>query len=98
MKPLERIFFAACLNEQLIAYDLSQREFSVRAIVNIFSRLGFPYKQLMYYVEKWAFKGFYDYGTALDLGWFYIDKLFGEYKKIYEGMHGCKFALGEEEK
>ena len=86
MKPLERIFFEACLHEQLIAYDLSQREFSVRVIGNIFSRLGFPYKQLMYYVEKWSFKGFYEYGTTLDLGWFYIDKLFGEYKKIYEEM------------
>lgn len=33
-----------------------------------------------------SFKGFYEYGTTLDLGWFYIDKLFGEYKKIYEEM------------
>lgn len=54
MNPLEMIFFEACLHEQLIAYDLSQREFSVHVIGNIFSRLGFPYKQLMYYVEKWG--------------------------------------------
>ena len=88
MKPLERIFFEACLHEQLISYDLSRREFSVRVIGNIFSRLGFPYKQLMYYVEKWSLKGFYEYGVTLDLGWFYVDKLAGEYKEIYDEMKG----------
>lgn len=88
MKPLERIFFEACLHEQLTTYDLSRKEFSVRVIGNIFSRLGFPYKQLMYYVEKWSLKGFYEYGVTLDLGCFYVNKLSGEYKKIYEEMQG----------
>ena len=55
-------------------------------IGNIISRLGFPYKQLMYYVEKWSNRGFYDYGVTLDLGWFYTDKLSGEYKKVYDEM------------
>ena len=88
MKPLERIFFEACIHEQITSCDLLHREFSVRVIGNIFSRLGFPYKQLMYYVEKWSNKGFYDYGVTLDLGWFYPDKLSGEYKKIYDEMRG----------
>lgn len=47
----------------------------------------------MYYVEKWSLKGFYEYGVTLDLGWFYVDKLAGEYKKIYEEMQGrtCEY-------
>ena len=40
----------------------------------------------MYYVEKWSNRGFYDYGVTLDLGWFYTDKLSGEYKKVYDEM------------
>ncbi|AXH78332.1 MAG: hypothetical protein [Circular genetic element sp.] len=84
MKPLERIFFIACVNEQRRVIDLSKREFSIRTIGNIFSRLGFSYKQLMYYVHKWSHRGFYDYGVTLDLGWFYFDKFTGEYKEIYD--------------
>jgi len=87
MKPLERIFFMACVNEQIRVYDLSKREFSVRDIVNIFTRLGFSYKQLMYYVEKWSNRGFYEYGVSLDLGWFCFDELQGEYKEIYKNIH-----------
>lgn len=84
MKPLERIFFIACIREQMRVIELKDREFSVRIIGNIFSRLGFSYKQLMYYVEKWTHRGFYDYGVTFDLGWFYLDKLKGEYKTIYD--------------
>lgn len=86
MKPLEEIFFRACLNEQIRKFHTKDREFSVRAIGNIFERLGFSYKQLMYYVKKWSDKGFYDYGVSLDLGWFEFNKLTGEYKQIYEEM------------
>lgn len=86
MKPLERIFFMACVHEQQRKYLLADREFSVREIAKIFERLGFPYKQLMYYVQKWSDRGFYDYGVALDLGWFYLDKLTGEYLVIYNSM------------
>lgn len=91
MKPLERIFFIACVNEQRRVSDLSQREFSVRIIGNIFSRLGFSYKQLMYYVEKWSNRGFYDYGVTLDLGWFDFEKLNGEYKAIYDKIKQSGF-------
>lgn len=84
MKPLEEIFFRACLNEQIRKFHIEDKEFDVRTIGNIFDRLGFSYKQLMYYVRKWSDKGFYNYNTSLDLGWFELDKLTGEYKKICE--------------
>lgn len=84
MKPLEEIFFRACVNEQKRKLPSSNRELSIRTIGNIFERLGFSYKQLMYYVSKWSDKGFYDYGVTLDLGWFEFDKLTGEYKQIYD--------------
>lgn len=84
MKPLERIFFIACVREQTRVINSGDREFSVRIIGKIFSRLGFSYKQLMRYVQKWKDKGFYDYGAALDLGWFEFEELVGEYKTIYD--------------
>lgn len=86
MKPLEEIFFRACVNEQKRKLHSSNRELSIRTIGNIFERLGFSYKQLMYYVRKWCDRGFYDYGVTLDLGWFEFNKLTGEYKQIYEEM------------
>ena len=86
MKPLEEIFFRACVNEQKRKLHSSNRELSIRTIGKIFERLGFSYKQLMYYVRKWCDKGFYDYGVTLDLGWFEFDKLTGEYKRIYGSM------------
>ncbi len=86
MKPLEEIFFRACVNEQKRKSHSSDRELSIRTIGNIFERLGFSYKQLMYYVSKWSDRGFYDYGVSLDLGWFEFDKLAGEYKQIYDSM------------
>ena len=86
MRPLEEIFFRACVNEQKRKLRSSDREFSIRTIGNIFERLGFSYKQLMYYVRKWCDRGFYDYGVTLDLGWFEFGKLTGEYKQIYDSM------------
>lgn len=86
MKPLEEIFFRACVNEQKRKLRSSDRELSIRTIGNIFERLGFSYKQLMYYVRKWCDRGFYDYGVTLDLGWFEFGKLTGEYKQIYDSM------------
>nr|DAH31222.1 MAG TPA: hypothetical protein [Bacteriophage sp.] len=86
MKSLEEIFFRACVNEQKRKLHSSDRELSIRTIGNIFERLGFSYKQLMYYVSKWSDKGFYNYGVTLDLGWFEFDKLTGEYKQIYNYM------------
>ena len=47
MKPLEEVFFRACVNEQKRKLCLSERELSIRTIGNIFERLGFSYKQLL---------------------------------------------------
>ena len=79
----------ACVSEQKRVSDISKREFYIRDIGNIFERLGFSYKQLMYYVQKWSNNGFYDYGTILDLGWFDFEKLNGEYLSIYISMTTC---------
>lgn len=87
MKPLEIIFFMACVNEQRRINSSKHEEFTPRAIGNIFSRLGFSYKQLCYYLRKWCGKGFYDYGVTLDLGWFDFGKLTGAYKRIYDNMN-----------
>ena len=78
MKPLERIFFQACV--------MQRGKMSVAKIIYIFCALGFSEKQLLYYVEKWNNCGFYDYGVALALGWFYSDRLTGEYKVMYENI------------
>ena len=75
MKPLERIFFKACL---------MKGDKSIRDICHVFSDLGFPIKILWRYIEKWNNIGFYDYGVTMDMGWFYIDKLPIEYAKMYE--------------
>ena len=80
MKPLERIFFQACVMKTLLN---EERNISFRDIVNAFSDLGFPYKRLWYYLDKWFGRGFYDYGVTGDLGWFYPDKFVGEYEAMY---------------
>lgn len=76
MKPLERIFFQACV--------MQRGKMSVREIIAMFCALGFSKKQLLCYVNKWCGLDFYEYGVTLDLGWFYTDKLMGEYKVMYE--------------
>ena len=76
MKPLERIFFQACV--------MKDAKETIRNIINIFGYLGFSHKQLWRYLEKWCSKGFYDYGVTLDLGWLYPNKFIGEYKVMYE--------------
>lgn len=81
MKSLERIFFIACINN-CNGFSYKSR-LPVRYVVQIFALLGFPRKQLVYYLKKWSRKGFYDYGVNIELGWFEIDKLNSEYKTIY---------------
>lgn len=49
-----------------------------RDIINE-SNFPFHYKRAWYFLEKWARKGLYNYGTSLDLGW--IEE---KGKKIYE--------------
>lgn len=76
MKPLERIFFQACV--------MKEDEETIRDVINIFGDLGYSHKQLWRYLEKWCGKGFYDYGVTLDLGWLSPNKFMGEYKVMYE--------------
>ncbi len=40
---------------------------SVRDIINNYCKI--PLKREIYILNKWADKGWYDYGVSLDLGW-----------------------------
>lgn len=95
MKPLERIFFIACIkNCTFVSYNhftgacVGTDEFTVRGVIYMFELLGFSGKQLRYYLSKWSSRGFYDYGVSLDLGWFEFENLKGEYKEIYRECRG----------
>lgn len=83
MKPLERVFFQACVMKMLLN---TEYKVTFRQIVNVFCALGFSHKRLWYYISKWEKQGFYDYGVTEDLGWFYPDKFTGEYKVMYEEL------------
>lgn len=82
MKPLERIFFIACINT--LTTPFLPKPIYIKDLVGLFENFGFSKKQLYYYVEKWANNGFYSYGVSIRVGWFEIDKLNGEYKVLYE--------------
>lgn len=87
MKPLERIFFKACIHNCLYlshngAEWNMEPPFAIIDIIRIFVLLGFS-RKLDYYLKKWCGRGFYDYGVNLELGWFEFDKLKGEYEVIY---------------
>ena len=73
IKPEERKFFRYLIRQIDYSDDISIRtkNGTVRYHANRFSeKYNIPYKQLMYYLEKWSYIGFYDYGVSLDLGWF----------------------------
>ena len=36
---------------------------------DLWESMGMPYKRMLYLCEKWARKGWYDYGVSADLGW-----------------------------
>lgn len=76
MKPLERIFFQACV--------MKEDERTIREVIHIFGDLGYSHKQLWRYLEKWYGKGFYHYGVTLDAGRLSPNKFIGEYKVMYE--------------
>lgn len=82
MKPLERIFFIACIK--------NIETMKAREVIKTFCTLGFSEKQLLRYIEKWLKNGFYDYGVTIDLGWFEPENFIGEYKVIYEEIVGEK--------
>ncbi len=74
MKRDEKIFFVLC-------FTLSQLKICPRDVVNMLNET-IPHKRCWYYLFKWSEKGFYTYGTTLDLGWFYNDKLPDRYKEL----------------
>jgi hypothetical protein len=78
MKPLERIFFTACIHTQI------KKSLSLYGVFTIFEKLGFSGKQLASYLKKWKSKGFYSYYVNMYCGDFEFDKLNGEYKVIYD--------------
>ena len=81
MKEDEKKFFITC-----IKYNLSNPyAYSIRDIINFLSEF-INYKRCWYLLRKWVNKGFYNYGTVEDLGWFETDKLTGEYLKIYNKL------------
>jgi hypothetical protein len=56
---------------------------SPRDIVNLFE--GYiHHKRCWYYLSKWSALGFYEYGTTMDLGWFYPDKLPERYRNLFK--------------
>lgn len=80
MKDDEKKFFRACYLYGRT--DVFQKEFILpRTIVNILA--GYIYhKRCWYYLQKWEDLGFYEYGTALDLGWFIPENLPERYLEL----------------
>ena len=42
---------------------------------DVIKSLGMNHKRAVYILEKWAAKGWYDYGVTVDLGWLYPEAL-----------------------
>lgn len=67
LKPDELLFLQLCLThliEQRGSHHLTPRD--------LIQSPGFPLhpKRAWFLLEKWTGKGWYDYGVAVDLGWF----------------------------
>lgn len=75
MKPLEIIFFIFVVK--------AHERLSVRDVINMLVSAGVSHKQLLYFLRKWASKGFYNYGVSIDTGWLETDKLSGNYSDLY---------------
>lgn len=74
MKDDEIKFFRTCWN-------LKNSDISIREIINVVCEF-IPYKRCWWLLKKWGRLDFYDYGVALDLGWFVVDKLPERYKAL----------------
>lgn len=83
MKPMERKFFRYMIRQinynktDCIKHNMAMVNKTIRYHANYFSdKYNVPYKQLMYYLDKWSYYDIYAWGTSLDTGWFInIDKL-----------------------
>lgn len=78
MKDDEKFMFTMCFVNRM--FNISVRD---TLSCPVFDNIA-P-KRKKYLLEKWANKGFYDYGVSLDLGWFslllFLPK---EYKELVE--------------
>lgn len=78
MKEDEKKFFITC-------YEYRKKGICIRDIVNVLNQF-IHYKRCWYLLSKWADLGFYDYGVALDLGWFDDDEMPDRYKELIKDL------------
>ena len=90
IKPIERKFFRYLIrqikyNELNPSHNTAFINQDIRYHTNKFAtKYNVPYKQLLYYLEKWSNRGIYNYGVSLDLGWFEnIYEIIGIYTPKY---------------
>lgn len=91
MKDSEKKFFKLCtLFIGNINGDSSlDGEYTPRQLIKILEQ-WLPPKRALYYLKKWDTLGFYDYGVALDMGWFYLDKIPQRYRDVLDEPYGYK--------
>ena len=46
-----------------------------------------PEKRALFLLKKWTAKGWYDYGTVIDMGWLTPDGVAASYEKEWEHQH-----------
>lgn len=83
MKDNEIKFFTMCIYAFVLKKENKYYVLSVRDLIEIIQQI-IPYKQCLYYLDKWTGKGFYSYGVSLSLGYLEPREFKGEYKKIYD--------------
>lgn len=99
MNPLERQFFRYCM-KQLSYQNINFHAkpiyvYTIMPMRNIIEDFSTSKKvnpnKLRKYVEKWYHKyGFYDFGSSLNHGWFYLNKLPHHYVESIPRRTLCK--------
>lgn len=77
MKDDEKKFFRTCYRW----WSDKKRYISFRDIIRVVCEF-IPVKRCHYLLMKWDRLGFYDYGVAMDLGWFYPDEFPERYREL----------------
>lgn len=87
MKDDEKAFFKTCIKFISIqgVPNHDYKTATPRTIIRTISEF-MNYKRCWYLLEKWANKGFYNYGVNLELGWFEAEYFTGEYQEMYLEM------------
>ena len=81
MKDDEKKFFITCYKYR--GDGLREYHPSIRDIINILNDYQIiNYRRCRYLLRKWNRLGFYNYGVALDLGWFEPNKFPERYKEL----------------